>query len=362
MDTVAGPRIIYFVLFCLAPFLAAALFCAILRRCPLALARQPGWVRLAILNALALAFFLSAAFLAGEIYYRFVYDTTDSFDYTFASKRWFARYYQYNSVNLRDNLNYPEQLVRGARRITFIGDSFTAGHGVKDVEQRFANRLRKLHPDWDVQVLAVNGMDTGAELDSLNALLGQRYQMDLVVLVYCLNDVADLMPEWKRAEQRIFADSTSRNWLVTHSYFADTYYFRLKARLDPNIPNYFSIVREAYRGALWPAQQRRLEQFRELVEKGGGRLAVATFPFLHELGEHYEFQSVHEQLDSFWRATGVPHLDLLPTYRQFSKSDLVVNQLDAHPNEFAHGLAARAIDTFLQAQLKALPPPAPRTP
>ena len=40
----------------------------------------------------------------------------------------------------------------------------------------------------------------------------------------------------------------------------------------------------------------------------------------------------------------MPHLDLLPVFRGFSPAQLTVNPFDAHPNEFANELAAKAID------------------
>jgi len=83
-----------------------------------------------------------------------------------------------------------------------------------------------------------------------------------------------------------------------------------------------------------------------------------TFPFLHALGPNYPYQFVHDQLDAFWRREGVPHLDLLPVFQNRSPRDVTVNRFDAHPNELANELVARAINEFLSAQMKTNPPPA----
>jgi hypothetical protein len=48
---------------------------------------------------------------------------------------------------------------------------------------------------------------------------------------------------------------------------------------------------------------------------------------------------------------GVPHLDLLPVYVDYADAELVVNRFDAHPNEFAHSLAAEAIGRFLKKEI-----------
>ena len=56
---------------------------------------------------------------------------------------------------------------------------------------------------------------------------------------------------------------------------------------------------------------------------------------------------MHEELDRFWRQLGVPHLDLLPVYAGIPGQELVVNPYDAHPNEYANRLAAKAVGKFL---------------
>ena len=63
-----------------------------------------------------------------------------------------------------------------------------------------------------------------------------------------------------------------------------------------------------------------------------------------------DFRSV---LDEFWRRLGVPHLDLLGVFDGLSPDELVVNDHDSHPNEWAHQLAATAILGFLEEQMHA---------
>jgi lysophospholipase L1-like esterase len=317
-------------------------------------------LRLVTANVLVLLFLGSVVFAAGEGYYRFIYDTTDSFSYSKASQRWFRRYDRRNAAGFRDDVEYADRIERGKRRITFLGDSFTIGHGVKNVEDRFVNRLRRAHPEWEVHALAELGWDTGDELATLRAHVARGYQVDRVVLVYCLNDVADITPEWGQTIQRILADQPTRgHWVRRHSYFIDTLYHRLKVWTEPDMRSYFQFVRAAYRGPIWAQQQKRLIELRDAVAAAGGTLAVVTFPFLHALGPDYEYQFVHDELDRFWREQQVPHLDLLATYRHLPPRALIVNRWDAHPNEHAHKLAADALERFLAQEPPAATRPAP---
>jgi hypothetical protein len=117
---------------------------------------------------------------------------------------------------------------------------------------------------------------------------------------------------------------------------------------------YFDVVRDAYQdGPIWDQQKQRLLAFRNLVQANGGRLAVVTFPFLHALGPHYDYRSVHQRLDAFWHEAKVPHLDLLPLYEHLKREQLTLNSFDAHPNEYAHALATPVIEKFVAEQVLA---------
>jgi hypothetical protein len=285
--------------------------------------------RLALGNLLVLLGLLALAWAGGEAYYRFVFDSTDSFGLTRVCRRWFQRHYVLNNFGVRDNVNYALECVPGRLRITFLGDSFTAGHGIADVEDRFANRVRQAHsPAWQVHVLAANGVETGAEMKSLASFLQGGYQADVVV-------------------QR------SEPFLVRHSDFINVLYYRFKAARDPDVADYYSFVRGAYAGPVWKLQQERLRGLKDLCAARGAMLLVVTFPFLHDLGPQYPYAEVHRRLATFWEGEGVPHLDLWPVYAAYAPRDLVIGRFDAHPNVFAHKLAADAIGAFIEQRVSA---------
>jgi hypothetical protein len=315
-------------------------------------AQRRKWPVLVCANLLFFVFWASIAVLVLESYYRFWCDTTESFGLTRVTQRWFLRHYQNNRAGFRDSLeDYPLAITPGKRRLTFLGDSFTVGQGIPDVEDRFANRVRKRESGWEVQVMALNGYDTKEELALVEKMVAQRYQFDEVVLVYCLNDIADITPEWKATLNRIYG-TKGPGFLFTHSFFLNMYYYRFKAWRDPDISNYFHFVTKAYDGPIWNQQKTRLKTLRDMVEANGGHLSVVTFPFLDHLGPEYEFGSAHKKLDEFWAGLAVPHLDLLNVYNLHRDQNLTVNSHDAHPSLSAHALAADAIVGFLEKNVR----------
>ena len=199
-----------------------------------------------------------------------------------------------------------------------------------------------------MHVLASVGLDTGGELALMKKAFARGYQVDQVVLVYCLNDIGDLMPPQADATGRVLAELDNSGWLFRNSYMMNLWHHHYTASRDPYLGNYCSFVREAYSGDLWEQQKERLKAFRDLVQAHGGHLAVVTFPFLHALGPNYEYRFIHDKLHRLWQELGVPQLDLLSVYEGLPSSQLTVNRFDAHPNECANQLAAEAIDKWLQ--------------
>src|ERR1043166_1216730 len=201
-------------------------------------------------HLLVLLFLGSVVLAAGEAYYRYDHDTTDSLSYSKTSQRWFSRHWTSNAAGFRDNVEYADHIQTGKRRLTLLGDSFTAGHGVKDVEDRFANRIRRAHPEWEVHLLAQPGWDTGDELDALRTAIRHGDQIDQVVLVYMLNDVADILPAWATSHQPTLADPAPPRWIQHHSYLVDALVHLIKFLREPDMRNYFEFVRDGYRGPI----------------------------------------------------------------------------------------------------------------
>lgn len=300
------------------------------------------------LNALLFVFLSSILLVGGELYYRFYYDSPDGYGLMKINDRWYYRYYHENNYGVRDNVDYSANIPQNRRRVTFIGDSFTAAQGIKNVEERFANRIRYSHPKWEIHVLAKPGWSTDEELLMLTEQIARGYQFDQVVLIFCLNDISTSAPELTDITAKFYANP---GWIVQSSYLINTLYYRLQLKRDIALNNYWHLTGRAYLMAPWVKLRQRLENLRELVQTHGGSLSVITFPLMHALQPNYEYHFVHKRLDQFWHDLEVPHLDLLPVYKDISSEMLMVSQFDSHPNEYANTLAADAIGNFLEERM-----------
>lgn len=309
-------------------------------------------IYLIIWNALLSLCLLSVIYGIGETYYRFFVDTTDSFGVNKISQRWNKRYYQLNSTNNRDDIDYKDKIKKGKRRLTILGDSFTAGHGIKNINDRFGNILRNKYPGFEVHLIAVNGANSISQLKFLHKAKENGYELDFVMLAYCLNDIDYLIEGTEKIYERIRAFNINLSYIEKNSYFINTLSFRIFALNDPDFIKYSNYVSKGYSGEVWEEQKEILTSIRNIVNQMNGSFFVMTFPFLQEERDDYSFRKIHENLNAFWGKEQVPHLDLLPIYEPFFGGELTVNDYDAHPNERAHEMAATAIDNFLQSMAR----------
>jgi hypothetical protein len=352
MSTTFGDALLLVVAVSLSVTLAAAAYGFIrLSTIPRRVGARPGRLRLLIGNTLVLCFLLSLVMLGAEFYLRFVYDSTDVLNQTRVSRRWFDRYWDRNNAGVRDNIDYEMKRERGRPRLTVVGDSFTAGQGVKNVEDRFVNIIRNDRPDWEVHSIARLGADTPHQILGVRELAKTGYDFDLVVLAYCWNDILSVMSDLVPFFEAMNAPrpETGAFW-IDHSLAINAAYHRYRLFRETRDlgAEWTGVFEAAYQGEQWDMHEKYLTLFKQTIEEAGGRLVVVTFPRLSPLtrGE-VGMPTMHDRVDELWSRLGVPHLDLLPTLRAQGSSQLVVNDRDEHPSEFTHRLAAEAILPFL---------------
>ncbi|HHG85134.1 MAG TPA: SGNH/GDSL hydrolase family protein, partial [Bacteroidetes bacterium] len=130
-------------------------------------------------------FGLSFILLVLEIVFMF-FTNTHRFNGTLASRSWFIRNWELNAEGYRDR-PYDVQKIEGKTKVLLLGDSFVAGHGLKNPEDRFSNLLQKeLGENYYVFNLGVGGSDVADEFQRLKAF---SYRPDYLLYSYYPNDI-----------------------------------------------------------------------------------------------------------------------------------------------------------------------------
>jgi lysophospholipase L1-like esterase len=264
----------------------------------------------------------------------------------------FAVEVKLNALRFRDR--ELEAKPAGVTRVMVLGDSFTEGQGVREVDTLPRRLERLLDADGAGRVEVRNCGRRATDFPQLfrnfEAILA--FEPDVVVHAMVLND-AERAPAFA-ARQRYLND-----WIVDQSRWADPEapaFGFLDSRLlafTGEAARRFRVGREStrwYREMYGPANaegwahtQGYLRQMDRRMRARGGRFLVALWPLLVGLDRGYPFEDVHRALDAFLSGAGIEHVDFLPALRGRRPADLWVYPVDMHPNAEANRLAAEAL-------------------
>jgi len=227
------------------------------------------------------------------------------YDYRFPSsglgEGWQAEF-QTNPDGLRDR---KHEIVkpRATQRIICIGDSTTAGNGVKNIDDRFTahleewmNRETSGTINHEVFNMGVTGYQTVQEVETLRTK-GLKYQPDIVILTVCLNDfrMGGSFFRIKELDSRnnIQTSRSLSHWLIRTSRLAFFIHHRLFAQPDDLESEYRRIQLEGE----CPVE-RGMRQLAELQQKEGFEVCVVVLPIFRDSLDDYSprNQEPHDQV------------------------------------------------------------------
>lgn len=291
-----------------------------------------------------------------------------------------------NSDGFRDR-EFSVEKPEDTYRILVLGDSFTWGIGL-DVDETIPKLLEQdLSEDGSVEVInaAVPGHNTVQQLMDLRQK-GIRYEPDLVLLVYNLNDIEYLPELDSRQTQDIGAavdmdtatpiveidpgesisDYSGKSGLrglirvmEKRSAFVEFLMPRVGAllvRADLITSIEFSWVAKTFqafndRNPGWQESKRALGEMAELSRENDAELMVALYPLLVEL-DNYRGTDAHRTVTSFCRARDIEVIDLLPVFENTSAQSHWINIMDGHPDAEAHRLVADRLLPVVRERIK----------
>lgn len=296
-----------------------------------------------------------------ELGFALLYDTTDSFDMTNVSNRWFQvhvepevrtlKFANDTGISYRNDSDIVLSPEDDVRHVCFLGDSFTFGHGVANVGDRFSNRIfRSLDNEISSRIEVSNLAWPGTDLLWTESVLKHSFEsggrIDDAVYVLCLNDIEAFHdPTMSRSSS--LAHFEPPGFLFRDTYFFNWLFFRTQLLLQSETRGYYSFVKEYYEGEPWNRFRDALARTSAMCEENGCRFRVAVFPFLHNLGPDYPFRPIHHRIMVDCEDLGIDCFDLDPALSEHSNERLTVNPFDAHPNERAHEIAAEALSRWL---------------
>ncbi|UFH56411.1 SGNH/GDSL hydrolase family protein [Spirosoma sp. KNUC1025] len=262
---------------------------------------------------------------------------------TMASHIWFERYWPPMTGDYRDT---PKTDTLGKKKVLLVGDSFTAGHGLKSPDERFGNVLGAKLGDkqYVTYNLGISGSDSRDEFKRLTKF---GVKPDVLVLQYFPNDIekvahdhglvpASFTPysDIPRAFQSLFIKSYLFNylyWQFPHGNFAPFDNYARTAYGTPAIIN---------------DHLSDLNQFVEYAKANNARLYVVLFPFVHDLKKSAEYT---KPVVDFFQKNNVPVLEVGKLIGDIDVKDRVVGRNDGHASPLVNERVGEALFKLMQS-------------
>jgi hypothetical protein len=267
-----------------------------------------------------------------------------------SSQRWHHRYWKpINSFGYRD-IEHDKSDFKGEKVIFVVGDSFVAGAGIKNHEDRFSNILqKKLDSNWLVVNIARVNWNTQ---DEYNAIIAYPYKPDMIILAYLVNDIDNAVlssgfsePSFIERPKGLFGK------LVESSYFIN--YVHWKLFFCKNGRNLlFDVVRHYqkyyHHEEVWNMHKEELMHIINHVSDNDIKFIPVVFPFLFA-SENDNVVLTSKVMD-FFKSNGFYTVNILDKIKKWWDKRLIVNSSDSHPNEFLHYKIAEILFDIVEQQ------------
>jgi len=274
---------------------------------------------------------------------------------------------RYDALAMRGNVfRFRSPYERTAKppnafRIVVLGDSFTWGDKVARTEDLWTSRLESLLDrevtgrDVEVVNLGMKGFTTANEVELMERL-GWQFDPDLVLIQFYANDAYPSRPNFGRAD----SDVIWPTYRIVPSRLRDGAAGRsellifLEGRLNRILVNadHASLYRDDYEG--WVQVQGALRELGHQARDRGVPAALIMNPHFVRgrwTVDTHPYSAVYDKVAVVARQAGLRVLDLRLAFASQGQpgEHWWATPYDAHPNEEAHAVIARATAEFLRA-------------
>jgi len=286
-----------------------------------------------------------------ESYFHLWHEQTDIACITLSSRKWFHHHWQpVNADGFRDGSHDAAHLP-AKPLVVVLGDSFAAGHGIENIEDRFSGVLQqKLGDLGHVLTLAQPGWDTRNEWQALESL---KVAPAAVVLSLYQNDLENIAAnqgkdfESEAEEQVNFLTA----WLLNHSYLLSQIYWTVYMRhqLQQGEGTYLSYLEGVQSDEqIWQEFERTLEPFTSYAAMRKVPLLVVVFPMLQAPTASDVFV---QRVSAYFSSQGVGVINAGDLLEDLAPAERIINPMDPHASAAAHARVGNALADVLRVKL-----------
>jgi hypothetical protein len=287
------------------------------------------------LGTVLLSVFVTFIFL--EVIFMFIPQSHGA-GLTLGAKLWFSKYWNpINSLGFRDKEPGNNNPV-----ILFVGDSFTAGMGLKSVDDRFSNIVgRELNKKGQkYTVINIGKIDIGSrdEYDEMkNFFYMTRIKPEKIILQYYGNDIEDtainngLTFSIPLAMHRFLIAISSGSYLFNYIYwlFPSEY----------NAEQYMAFLHQAYKNdKILSKHKDECKLFVDYANENSIQLIVVVFPFLNNV-ERSNLMYV-DNIVNFFKNNNVITINVSQLVKDIPVAERTVNASDIHASKKVNEIVA----------------------
>jgi hypothetical protein len=296
-----------------------------------------------ISNSATVLFSIFVICILLEVIFMFI-PRSHSADFTLASKLWYAKYWKpINSLGFRDNEPTSNNHV-----ILFLGDSFTAGHGLKSVEDRYSNivgrELNKKDGKYTVINIGKPNADSLGEYYLMKDFLYKtRIKPEKIVLQYFGNDIEFVAQEngitWNGFKPP--ASMNKFSVLIGSGSYLLNYIFWLSPREYLGTP-YITFLHQAYNNDnILSKHKNELKLFVDYARENSIQLIVVVFPFLTD--PEMSDSLFGNTIVDFFKDNNVSVINVSSLVKDISVQERIININDGHASKKVNRIVAREI-------------------
>jgi lysophospholipase L1-like esterase len=265
----------------------------------------------------------------------------------YSGKIWGRKYWNpINKFGFRD-----ENPKKGKNTIFFVGDSFTAGWGVKKIEDRFGETMASELKKKGITINEINlgryGADTHLEFHILKKFIEKSNILpNQIFLQYFVNDMDKYMPSSSNCTQYITPVPSWKKQLIEGSYlvnYLNGIYPTININTLPKECDYIEKLKKTYNtDSIWKKEECELNKFKTYCNKYKIKLNLVFFPFMEDLSLAKK-ANIEGRIKKYCSLNNIAFINVTSYIKHLSRDKRQVSIVDAHASAEVHNIIGKVI-------------------
>ena len=273
---------------------------------------------------------------------------------------WMAKNYTVNSWGHRSDQEYMLEKPEGKFRVLVLGDSMTAGLGIKNVKNTYPKKLEyylneKLEvPKFEIINTGHPAWSTDNELFDL-FVNGFKFQPDMVILGYYHNDIP--RPDFfscDAGKDELISDNGPLKKLLKQSHLYKFVNLKINRLLEKigNKPKFTDCIKAAYSSIGWDMLKVYLDAINMACVIRNVKLVIGVIPLMYQLDDNYPIPEVHSKIMGYCKERSIECIDFYEDgFKGLDEKSLIISENDRHLNADGAEVVAHAIYKKLEPLL-----------